>query len=126
MSISSTECIQFMKLPTLANHYIEHKSTSHQLSFIDFLIMHYATYDQNDNDEDKDNQLPFKGTLQSLHGNLLYCSSLLETTLRIVPHQTNYILVWFDEHASHSAYLPSIWQPPKKERVYIKLHDNHA
>lgn len=50
---------QFYKLPILIEHYQEHKQLM-DLSFIDFLSMHYWGEDLKDNDADRDMQLPFK------------------------------------------------------------------
>ena len=50
---------QFYKLPILIEHYNEHQER-HDVSFIDFLEMHYWGEDLNDNDSDRDMQRPFK------------------------------------------------------------------
>jgi hypothetical protein len=50
---------QFYKLPVLIQHFEEHKQLM-DLSFIDFLSMHYWGEDLKDNDGDRDMQLPFK------------------------------------------------------------------
>ncbi|MBB4804633.1 hypothetical protein HNP37_004730 [Flavobacterium nitrogenifigens] len=50
---------QFYKLPVLIQHYEEHKQLM-DLSFMDFLSMHYWGEDLKDNDADRDMQLPFK------------------------------------------------------------------
>lgn len=50
---------QFYKLPVLIDHFNEHKQIRN-LSFIDFLEMHYWGEDEKDNDADRDMQLPFK------------------------------------------------------------------
>lgn len=50
---------QFYKLPVLFQHFKEHKERN-KVSFIDFLAMHYWGEDLNDDDADRDMQLPFK------------------------------------------------------------------
>ncbi|WP_343586408.1 hypothetical protein [Flavobacterium sp.] len=50
---------QFYKLPILIAHYQEHNKLQN-VSFVDFLSMHYWGEDLNDNDDDRDMQLPFK------------------------------------------------------------------
>ncbi|WJS96703.1 hypothetical protein NYQ10_09650 [Flavobacterium johnsoniae] len=50
---------QFYKLPILIEHFQEHQKLQN-VSFIDFLSMHYWGEDLNDNDDDRDMQLPFK------------------------------------------------------------------
>ncbi|MBZ4037591.1 hypothetical protein K6T82_22710 [Flavobacterium sp. 17A] len=50
---------QFYKLPILIEHFKEHQKLQ-GVSFVDFLSMHYWGEDLNDNDGDRDMQLPFK------------------------------------------------------------------
>lgn len=50
---------QFYKLPVLLEHFSEHQQRGN-VSFIDFLEMHYWGEDLNDDDTDRDMQLPFK------------------------------------------------------------------
>lgn len=56
--ISSTEFSEVMRLPILIEHYSEHKSKVEDLSFLEFLTMHYETDVAHD---ETDNRLPFKG-----------------------------------------------------------------
>lgn len=51
---------QLMKLPVLVMHYIEHRAQDGNLTVMQFLSMHYWGHDNNDNDQDRDDQLPFK------------------------------------------------------------------
>lgn len=51
---------ELFKLPELVSHFSEHKAIDHSISLTDFLSMHYMGNDQNDNDQDRDMQLPFK------------------------------------------------------------------
>ncbi|WP_147320002.1 hypothetical protein [Chitinophaga silvisoli] len=51
---------QLLKLPVLVMHYIEHRAQDGNLSVMQFLSMHYWGHDNNDNDQDRDDQLPFK------------------------------------------------------------------
>lgn len=56
----STGLFQLAKLPFLYKHYIEHKDLNEQLRLVDYLVMHYWGDDMNDDDDEKDMQLPFK------------------------------------------------------------------
>ncbi|UEG51942.1 hypothetical protein LLH06_13320 [Mucilaginibacter daejeonensis] len=60
MSFSSTELHQLFKLPVLFEHFAEHQRINGQVSFWAFLSMHYWGNDMNDDDDDRDMQLPFK------------------------------------------------------------------
>lgn len=64
---SSTELHELFRLPLLLEHYSQHCSESHHLSFIDFLKIHYSANHPNDQDDDEDNQLPFKSTENLVH-----------------------------------------------------------
>ncbi|WP_215235423.1 hypothetical protein [Dyadobacter linearis] len=58
--LDTTSLYQVFKAPTLFRHYIEHKALNQNISFMDFLSMHYWGDDMDDNDDEKDMQLPFK------------------------------------------------------------------
>lgn len=48
------------KVPSLISHYTDHKTRNPTIGIMDFLSMHYWGEDINDNDDEKDMQLPFK------------------------------------------------------------------
>src|SRR5258708_21158244 len=50
---------QFSKVTFFFTHYIEHYHRNPGIGVIEFLRMHYWGQDINDNDGDKDRQLPF-------------------------------------------------------------------
>jgi hypothetical protein len=56
----NTELHQLFKLPILFQHFAEHKQLNSQVGVIDFLSMHYWGDDRNNNDDERDMQLPFK------------------------------------------------------------------
>lgn len=51
---------QFLKLPVFFQHFAEHKQLDQKINLFDFLSMHYWGEDMNDQDNDRDMQLPFK------------------------------------------------------------------
>src|SRR5687768_932759 len=55
-----------MRLPSLVDHYSEHKATTGNLTFINFLYIHYIVDDQNPKDDEQEKQLPFKSHAQFL------------------------------------------------------------
>ena len=58
-----TEVHQLLKMPQLLSHYRHHKTEDPFISFIAFLKLHYSTqHHPNDNDDQEDNQLPFRST----------------------------------------------------------------
>ena len=62
-----------MKVPSLIRHFNEHKSLNSKIDFGDFLAMHYGGQDIDDNDDEKDMQLPFK-KIENIHSNFLFIS----------------------------------------------------
>lgn len=58
--LDTTSLYQVLKLPSLVRHYTEHKALNPSIDFIDYLSMHYWGQDIDDNDDEKDMQLPFK------------------------------------------------------------------
>jgi hypothetical protein len=62
-----------MKVPSLIRHFIEHKALNNNIDFIDYMSMHYGGQDIDDNDDEKDMQLPFK-KVENTHANFLFLS----------------------------------------------------
>ena len=58
--IDTSPLYQILKVPSLIRHFTEHKALNQNISFVDFLEMHYWGEDLDDNDDEKDMQLPFK------------------------------------------------------------------
>jgi hypothetical protein len=58
--LDTTSLNQVLKFPSLVSHFIEHKTLNSEISFLDFLSMHYWGEDLDDNDDEKDMKLPFK------------------------------------------------------------------
>jgi len=69
--LDTTSLYQIMKAPSLIRHFLEHKSLNHNIDFIDYLAMHYGGQDIDDNDDEKDMQLPFK-KVENAHANFLF------------------------------------------------------
>jgi hypothetical protein len=55
-----TELHELGKLPLLFEHFSEHQERNASVTFTEFLAMHYWGDDLNDNDDNRDMQLPFK------------------------------------------------------------------
>jgi len=51
---------ELFKLPAFCAHYLEHRSLDSSIDLLEFLSMHYFGNDLNDNDHDRDMELPFK------------------------------------------------------------------
>ncbi len=111
---STTEAIQLLKIPSIFEHYAEHKKENPNISIVGFLEIHYMHGSPRDADYDKDMKLPFKTPSD--------CISVV--TMAIIPQifgfsftkpiniieKKNYITL---NQCIVSTYLANIWQPPK-------------
>ena len=106
---SFTEFSEVLRLPLLIEHYAEHKSQVADISFTEFLAMHYETDVAHD---DKGHELPFKDCTHSL-----CCTSVVLPTQKI--YLTVHTIAVAQVHTSfyllHEPELLSvdIFQPPK-------------
>jgi len=66
--VSFTEFKEVLRLPLLVQHYGEHKAQAGEMSFFEFLVMHYETDVAHD---DRDNRLPFKDCSHSIIGQVV-------------------------------------------------------
>ncbi len=111
---STTELHQLLKLPVFFEHYYEHKQLNKDISFLDFVDMHYMHGSPLSSDYAQDMQLPFK-TIDKCLG----------TTVPVIVPQNIYIAIQLPvqikkdprfimkEQFIPSSYLSRIWQPPK-------------
>ena len=109
-SFTTSELHQLFKLPSLVQHYFEHKISEKQVTIIDFLLEHYA---DNKMDESQHQDLPFKShdNCQS-HNIVVYPPK--EIDLINVPNQIiENRLFYFQTIFNSSSPISSIWQPPK-------------
>ncbi len=57
---SATQLYELLKINVLVDHFYETRLNNPDISFFDFLVMHYITDDGNNKDNDRDAQLPYK------------------------------------------------------------------
>jgi hypothetical protein len=57
---SAVQLSELLKVNTLVAHFYETRQNEPNISFLDFLVMHYITDDGNTKDNDRDCELPFK------------------------------------------------------------------
>jgi hypothetical protein len=111
--IGNTEFHELLKAPLLVIHYFEHKTETPGITPAQFLALHYNQQHTTDNDNNRDNQLPFK-TDEHIPASpvMLFISHY---TVKVpVPHHpvTNDVPVYRSLFLPHNL-LCSIWQPPK-------------
>lgn len=107
---STTELHEFLKIPHLLLHFIEHNRESDDISLGEFLHIHYA-HDQNHQDEHNDTGcLPFQGNhhLYNFHARIEHTKIFS----LVIPAVTPKLHILYKESA-HSNYQANIWQPPK-------------
>lgn len=104
---------QLLKLPVLAEHFMEHRQLDEHLSLAGFLYMHYTDHDLNDNDQDRDMQLPFKSHDNCGFMNLQFLPAQIETASLHIPPVTIPNVTIYKHSDIQSSYLSAIWQPPK-------------
>ena len=112
--ISETEFRQLLKLPVLFSHFLEHKTSDKRITAVEFLGMHYFNGHDDDNDEDRDNQLPFKSTGSTM---LTGASVTLPALLAVsapVKLVTENPLPGYRPAGFHASPLADIWQPPRQ------------
>lgn len=108
------QVLELLKLPVLLEHFGEHKQKSPEVSFIQFLSMHYTQGDVKDGDHERDMQLPFK-TLS--HSPLIWLGCIIPQQEISFPTAFSPLIVrkqsFPKEEAWSSQYLSFIWQPPR-------------
>ena len=109
---STTELYQFLKIPILIEHFIEHKSQNEKMTFLNFLKMHYDN-PVKDADFEKDQKLPF--VLNSEHMTAVFTITprlSLDLKTHEIPIDTDKIIA-YDDLFLDVDYFNAIWQPPK-------------
>lgn len=107
--LSSTEVHELLRLPLLFHHYTEHKEQVADITFWEFLVMHYETDVPHD---DTDTRLPFKASHQSPASTVLAVTSQRITLTIPMPFHVKQA-VPFDHSAPVTSYLEEIFQPPR-------------
>jgi hypothetical protein len=108
------EINEFLKMPLLVSHFIEHQKETPNLKLWDFLCMHYAHGEVKDADFDRDMKLPFKSHDTCNIMIVSFCNPIQTYTLYNKVFLVDFKKTTFNYNFSlHSFFLSSIWQPPK-------------
>lgn len=99
---------QFLKLPLLVEHFIQHQGQD-SVSFIDFLEDHYLT-DHHDADLPQDEQLPFKNITCSTIGYAIITPVIQTNEFTPSPARKKIIL---PDTYTPQQHLGSIFHPPR-------------
>lgn len=111
---STTEFHELLKVPVLIGHFMEHRSENKDLSFWDFIFMHYAQGQVKDADYDKDMRLPFKSLPE------LTCSIPMMAVIPGLQHSEVKLFLLKERMRNYrkdlfitADFSSYIWQPPK-------------
>lgn len=107
--VSFTEFKEVLRLPLLIQHYGEHKDQVSEMSFFDFLAMHYKTDEAHD---DRDNRLPFKDCSHSVIGQIVVIP-IQKFSLAEQPEITATSYQFFYLQHEPKLITEDIFQPPK-------------
>lgn len=83
----TTSLNQLIKIPVLYRHFVEHNSADPNVDLYTFLEWHYWGDDANDNDNERDMQLPFK---KFEHQSLTFVYAF---GIKVVPHNHSWPLI---------------------------------
>lgn len=109
--ISTTELYQLLKLPILIEHYAEHKAQNSELTFMDFLSLHYnQEFDHDTNDK----KLPFKSHESNISSSIVAFISqpILVSFSKPIDYKVR-IESTFHNVIFSSTVISTIWQPPR-------------
>ncbi|WP_290967230.1 hypothetical protein [Flavobacterium sp.] len=98
-------------MPVLVQHYMEHQQRSNGLAFTDFIAMHYLGQDINDNDDERDMQLPFKKVDPHSQHLVFIPSRIYTSSLHIIPSDSAFINN-YKRNLHINPYLGSLFRPP--------------
>ncbi len=102
---------QLFKLPVLIAHYFEHQERGQSITVTEYLSMHYWGTDINDDDQDRDMQLPFKKVDMGQFAQALFIQSPIDLIADDFPLECSYSILESQHHSSN--YLGSLFKPPR-------------
>lgn len=110
---ATTEASQLLKLPVIIQHFREHRQQNKDISFFEFLDMHYMHGSPKDQDYNRDMQLPFKKT-----NHHLVTSPVTEPRFLFVPEPVpiafkRQSFIIRNEDSAIPQHRPDIFQPPR-------------
>ena len=110
--VSTTELYQLLKMPVLVEHFLEHKVKNRDITFIDFIKMHYND-PVKDADYTTDQKLPF--VAHSLPLTLVFTINpeFIIEIKKHIPSDTDKKTFSEDHLFYNKDAVNSIWQPPK-------------
>ena len=103
---------ELFKLPELLSHFSEHQARNKSISLFDFISMHYMGNDLDDNDQDRDMQLPFKkidGHFSFQFASFPNPGFFREKRFEVID---SYLQILFKNNRPKDPALASLFRPP--------------
>lgn len=110
--LGNTEAGQLLRLPRLLAHFFHHHQQDSSISFLDFILMHYAGDDGTTADDDQDKQLPCHN---AIHNTITIAFSTMVKDIPLFDF-SNWETKMYVSHLPSelsSEYAPLILQPPR-------------
>lgn len=111
--VSTTELYQFLKIPILIEHFMEHKEQNPDLSIGSFFRIHYDN-PVKDADYNTDQQLPFVSHAAHL---VIVCTPAIPFSFQFTDKELNPVIksrqTFYKSIFYNKDILNAIWQPPK-------------
>ena len=114
ISVQLQRHTNYLKLPVIFQHFIEHQSEDKNITIFQFLKIHYGQDDVQDDDYARDMQLPFKTAGEFFASSVTAFVPL--NSIIVLSYPTTISDNQWKGHGSlkfHSNYQVNIWQPPK-------------
>ena len=112
-TLSSTQAYQLLKLPTLVEHYITHKKKDNNMSFYEFIKIHYLQELHEDADFAKDQKLPFK----SVENSSSFICLALDEFIKYDLQPANYFIIKKyqieDQNLLYPLLIKGLFRPPR-------------
>ena len=113
--LSFSELHQFLRMPVLIQHFIEHRQQDPSLSLLGFLNLHYIHQYIHDEDYQQDQQLPFRHSDCCVSYTTVCCetpgNTIIELPARTTETKNEFILHNEDNHSLLA--VADIFQPPR-------------
>lgn len=111
-TLTSTELIQLTKLPTLVEHFAEHRAANMDLSLYEFINIHYSK--ESKHHDDTDEKLPFKSHDHCVNTSVAYVLTKTFPEVIIKPDFESIKEFSIPKGCFlTSNHVSAIWQPPK-------------
>lgn len=108
-----SEVKQLLKIPTLIQHFNEHRTGDPSISFLQFIAIHYNGIFEKDADYQRDQQLPFR-TSECLSSTVSVCElESMEIVLDPLYEQTETDFILRNDTDRSFITPQDIFQPPR-------------